>query len=159
MVESRRENEMQTKTVVVKRQRRKRRMERKEMRTEGKKRRRGEFGGGSRLHGVLHGGNSRKCWPPTTTASPNPATLDRVPPESQTLQLALLKLREAERQKKDAEGKRGHTTGRHQLKTVLLVFPFIYCFMIEFLTNTLAVHWVQAHSKKLLFDSTSLGTL
>lgn len=31
--------------------------------------------------------------------------------------------------------------------------------MIEFLTNTLAVHWVQTHSKKLLFDSASLGTL
>lgn len=31
--------------------------------------------------------------------------------------------------------------------------------MIEFLTNTLAEHWVQTHSKKLLFDSTSLRTL
>lgn len=31
--------------------------------------------------------------------------------------------------------------------------------MIEFLTNTLAVHWVQTRSKKLLFDSASLGTL
>lgn len=34
--------------------------------------------------------------------------------------------------------------------------------MIEFLTNTLAVHWVQTRSKKkkkLLFDSASLGML
>lgn len=81
----------------------------------------------------------------------------------------LIKPREAERQKKDGEGKRGHTTGRHQLKPCSLsfffcfffrqFFPFISRFMIEFLTNTLAVHWVQTHSKKLLFDSTSLRTL
>lgn len=33
--------------------------------------------------------------------------------------------------------------------------------MIEFLTNTLAVHWVQTRSKKkkLLFDSASLEML
>lgn len=73
----------------------------------------------------------------------------------------LIKLREAERQKKDREGKRGHTTGRHQLKlrSFSQFFPFISRFMIEFLTNTLAVHWVQACSKKLLFDLTSLRTL
>lgn len=73
----------------------------------------------------------------------------------------LIKLREAERQKKDREGKRGHTTGRHQskLRSFSQFFPFISRFMIEFLTNTLAVHWVQACSKKLLFDLTSLRTL
>lgn len=73
----------------------------------------------------------------------------------------LIKLREAERQKKDREGKRGHTTGRHQskLRSLSQFFPFISRFMIEFLTNTLAVHWVQACSKKLLFDLTSLRTL
>lgn len=73
----------------------------------------------------------------------------------------LIKLREAERQKKDREGKRGHTTGRHQskLRSFSQFFPFISRFMIEFLTNTLAVHWVQACSKKLLFDLTSLRML
>lgn len=73
----------------------------------------------------------------------------------------LIKQREAERQKKEAEGKRGHTTGRHQLKPCLLTsfFPFISHFMIEFLTNMLAVHWVQAHSKKLLFNLTSFRML
>lgn len=73
----------------------------------------------------------------------------------------LIKLREAERQKKDREGKRGHTTGRHQskLRSFSQFFPFISRFMIEFLTNTLAVHQVQACSKKLLFDLTSLRML
>lgn len=32
----------------------------------------------------------------------------------------LIKLRKAERQKKDGEGIRGHTTGKHQLKPCLL---------------------------------------
>lgn len=128
----------------------------------------------SRLHGVLHGENGRKCSPPNLhppTTSPNsasaPATLYCVSQESQTLQLALLNRERQRDRKKDGERKRGHTTGRHQLKPCSLslffffrqFFPFISHFMIEFLTNTLAVHWVQTHSKNLLFDSTSLRML
>lgn len=117
--------------------------------------------------------NGRKCWPPNLHPhySHQPQfslssshTLLCFPREPDST-AGLIKRREAERQKKDGERKRGHTTGRHQLKPCSLFFffrqffPFITHFMIEFLTNTLAVHWVQTHSKKLLFDSTSLRTL
>lgn len=102
--------------------------------------------------------------PPPRTASPNsapaPATLGRFffPQESQTLQLALLN-RERQRGRK----KRGRTKERsHNWKTSVetvlarllalslsslfflllrqFFFPFIFHFMIEFLTNRLAEH-------------------
>lgn len=123
---------------------------------------------------VYHKGkNGRKCSPPQL-APPQKAPISGSfsPSSSHTLlrfprgpdsTAGLIKRRERlrDRKKKETrEGKRGHTTGRHQLKPCWLsFFPFISRFMIEFLTNTLAEQRVQTHSKKLLFDSTSLRTL
>lgn len=130
----------------------------------------------SRLRAVLHWENGRKFSPPNSHPRrhhppqfglSSSHTLLRFPggPGSTA---GLIKPRERQRDRKKekaGERKRGHTTGRHQSKPCMLsffqpvFFPFISHFMIEFLTNTLAVHWVQTHSKKLLFDSASLGTL
>lgn len=171
--------------AVVVRQRKKSRMERKEMKEGGKE------DGGERAGGGLPKLQTAQCFawgkwsevlapqlaPPPPPPPPAPISGSFSLSSSHTLlcfprepdsTAGLIKPREAERQKKDGEGKRGHTTGRHQLKPCSLLFlffffgpffPFISRFMIEFLTNTLVVHWVQTHSKKLLFDSTSLRTL
>lgn len=174
-MESRREKE--TEAVDV-RQRKKSRMERKEMK--GGREDEGERAGGGlptlQTAWCIAWGKWSEVLAPQLAPPPAPPapfsasfslssshTLLCFPREPDST-AGLIKRREAERQKKDGEGKRGHTTGRHQLKPCLLsffrqFFPFISRFMIEFLTNTHAVHWVQTHSKKLLFDSTSLRML
>lgn len=100
--------------------------------------------------------------PTSTTASPNsawaPATLYCFPREPDST-AGLIKPREAERQKK-TENEREVTQlediSWNRARSRLLFFffflrqffPFISHFMIEFLTNRLAEHWVQTHSKK-----------
>lgn len=92
-----------------------------------------------RLHGALYGGleglgGAAGGWsevaapptrtlPPPRTASPNSAPVSAAlgrfffpPQENQTLQLALLNRERQRDRKKEGERKRGHTTGRHQLK-------------------------------------------
>lgn len=110
-------------------------------------------------------GSSR---PPTCTPAaathPNPAsapaTLCCVSQEGQALQLALLNPeRGRETEKKKTENEREVTqledisrnVHAHFFQPVFFFFfPFISHFMIEFLTNTLAVQWVQTHSKKAI---------
>lgn len=79
----------------------------------------------SGLQSVLYGENGRKCSPPQLAAPLAPISASFSLSASHTLlcfprepdsTAGLIKLREAERQKKDREGKRGHTTGRHQSK-------------------------------------------
>lgn len=130
----------------------------------------------SRLRAVLHWENGRKFSPPNLHPHrhhppqfglSSSHTLLRFPggPGSTA---GLIKPRERQRDRKKRKSRRTKERS-HNWKTSVetvhalffqpVFFPFISHFMIEFLTNTLAVHWVQTHSKKLLFDSASLGTL
>lgn len=104
---------MKNKMAVVRKQRRKEE-ERKERREDGEKRESLAAAPDSKLHGGKTVGSAGP--PPPPHPAPDPATLERVSPGIQTLQLALLNCERRTDPKKEAEGRRGHTTGRHQLK-------------------------------------------